>query len=270
MELFENEYFLPVAIGVATLVILGIFIYLRARAQNNEFELQRKSRLLSPAERSFFDCLMPALSEDFFVFTKVSMLDVVAASPAASGFEKRRIQKRLMGQHLDYVLCKKNDLSIFGVIELENFDKSTSRTDRAKREDLVNSVCKAAHLRLFYFDIRQDYQRVDIRRLVTGYSSKPKSPEVNGAARSQFTIDNSSYAAFAKQRTCPQCNGEVVTKVAVKGKRIGEKFLMCRKYPYCDYRVAMNDKLVAKEAQEAANADGAKVVRPGFKDWSAG
>lgn len=267
MEFIESEYFWPMLGIVGTLFTVCTFLYLRARSKSVDFDLQRKSRLLTPAERSFFDCLMPALSEDFFIFTKVAMLDVINPRPTAGFFEKRRIEKRLRREHLDYVLCKKSDLAIFGVIELENFDKSTSHKERSEREALVNSVCKAAHLRLFYFDVRQDYQRVDIRRLVTGYSSKPKDPEINGAARSQFTIDNSSYAAFAKQRTCPQCNGEVVTKVAVKGKRIGEKFLMCRKYPYCDYRVAMNDKQVAEGLKDETQNN---VVRPGFKDWSAG
>ena len=198
------------------------------------------------------------------------ILDVIAASPSASGFEKRKIRKHLNDQVLDYVLCKKDDLSIFGVIELENFDNKRRRSQRDERETMLNEICKSAHIRLFYFDLRQDYQNVDIRRLVTGFSSKQKEPEVVGVARSQFTIDNSSYAAFAKQRTCPQCNGEVVTKVAVRGKRIGEKFLMCRKYPYCDYRVAMSDKMVNDQIKRESRREADNVVRPGFSDWSAG
>lgn len=267
---FFEENIIWVLTGVALAVLLiGGFFWWRNSSSIDEIALQRKSRLLSPAERGFFDCLIPALSEDFYIFTKVAMLDVVSPAPTAGYFEKRRLNKALKGQCLDYVLCKKHDLSIFGVIELENFEKRASRRDRSDREFLVNSVCKSAHLRLFYFDIRQDYKGVDIQRLVTGHSSKQKEPELSGSARSQFTIDNSSYAAFAKQRSCPQCNGEVVTKVAVKGKRIGEKFLMCRKYPYCDYRVAMNDRDVADSLNESDDTKD-NVVRPGFKDWSAG
>lgn len=267
---FIEDNLLLVAVCVGLVALTVIFLWWLRNANGTNLELQRKSRLLTPAERSFFDCLVPALSEDFYIFTKVAMLDVVSPRPTASFLEKRRINRVLKGRCLDYVLCKKHDLSIFGAIELENFEKRANRRDRSRREQLVNSVCKSSHIRLFYFDIRQDYHGVDIRRLVTGYSSKPKEPEISGSARSQFTIDNSSYAAFAKQRTCPQCNGEVVTKVAVKGKRIGEKFLMCRKYPYCDYRVAMNDKDVVDKMQESEQESQNNVVRPGFKDWSAG
>lgn len=287
MELLQSSYLVPLAAAGGAILFLSVLFILSARGRKSSFELQRRSRLLSSAERGFFDRLMPALSEDFYIFKKVAMLDVVSPSPAAGYFERRRIVKRLGGQFLDYVLCKKGDLAIFGVIELENFDKGASRRERKRRERLIDGLCKAAQFRSFYFDIRQDYQHVDIRRLVTGYSPEPKKPqkeklkvpevrlenpmqpEICGESRSQFTVVNSSYAAFAKRRTCPQCNGEVVTKVAVKGKRIGEKFLMCRKYPYCDYRVAVNDSLVAKEVQ-TFQAKRSQPARPGFKDWSAG
>lgn len=268
MDLFGFDYVVPAAIA-GFLLLMVLFVWLRARSKDSGFKLQRKSRLLPPAERNFFESLMPALSNDFYVFTRVSMTDVVAPLPSASFFEKRRLRKRLHGEYLDYVLCNKEDLSIFGIVELENFDSSVTKKQRGKREALVNTVCKAANLRLFYFDIRQDYKNVDIGRLVTGRSSKPSKPKYDLAERSQFTIEDSSYAAYTKHRNCPQCNGEVVSKVAIKGKHIGKKYLMCRKYPYCDYRVALNDEQVVKQVR-AQESEDESVIRPGFKDWSAG
>ncbi|MEM7359195.1 MAG: DUF2726 domain-containing protein [Pseudomonadota bacterium] len=270
MEFITNgieSYGVFIAAGV---LLLGITFFWYRNKRNVDFAVQRRSRILSPAEKNFFECLVNALSDDYYIFTKVAMLDVVEMSPTAKFWESRRAKKRLSSECLDYVLCKKQDLSIFGVVELENFDKKSNQNEKVARERLINSVCKAAHLRLFYFDVRQDYQGVDIRRLVTGRSSNPILNSPGGASKSQFTIDNSSYAAFAKQRTCPQCNGEVVTKVAVKGKRIGEKFLMCRKYPYCDYRVAMNDKTVIQKIQQKDAREEEVAQRPGFRDWSAG
>lgn len=275
MGFFQDVSMLAiVAAALLLMVLIGGFMFWRERAQASAFELQRKSRLFTPAERSFFECLMPALSDDFYIFIKVPFLDVLGPRPSASSAEIAKIAKRLRGEHFDYVLCKKSDLGIFGVIELEHAESKQTAQARVKREQFLNAICKSAHLRLFYFDIRQDYEHVDIQRLITGYSSKPeKKREVDAVSRSQFSIDNSSYAAFAKKRTCPKCNGEVVTKVAVKGKRIGEKFLMCRKYPYCDYRISVNDEMVRGEAAEAEQVTGMaanEASRPGFKDWSAG
>jgi len=257
--------FLVVALAM---VVIGAVYIRRMRVLGDDFAVQRRSKLLSSAEQKFFECLVAALSDDFYIFTKVAMPDVVQPTPAATKAESKRVLAKLKGECLDYVLCKKDDLSIFGVIELESFEKSDVQRVKAAREQLINGVCKSAHLRLFYFDVRQDYQGVDIRRLVTGHSSRPEQPEANGSSQAQFSIDNSCYAAFAKQRTCPQCNGEVVTKVAAKGKRIGEKFLMCRKYPYCDYRISMDDKEVMKKIQQNDFRENESMEAPGFSDWA--
>ncbi len=237
----------------------------RNNASATDLQLQRKSRLLSAAERNFFECLINSLSDEFFIFTKVRMLDIVEPTPSSSWLEKRTITQRLANECLDYVLCKPNDMSIFGVIELENFEKGTNKKMRASREKLVSDVCKTANLRLFYFDIRQDYRSMDIRRLVTGRSAR-KTERSSPTHQSQLSIDGASVTDFGKLRSCPKCHSEVVTKVAVKGKRIGEKFLMCRKYPYCDYQVSMNDAKVLKMQQKEAQ----RTKKPGFSDWSAG
>jgi len=41
---------------------------------------------------------------------------------------------------------------------------------------------------------------------------------------------------------------------------------MCRKYPYCDYQLSMNDAKVVKMQQKEAQ----QAKKPGFSDWSAG
>jgi len=237
----------------------------RKKTSATDLQLQRRSRLLSAAERNFFECLINSLGDEFFIFTKVRMLDIVEPTPSANWIEKKTVSQRLANECLDYVLCKPNDMSIFGVIELENFEKGTNKKMRASREKLVSDVCKTANLRLFYFDIRQDYRSMDIRRLVTGRSAR-KAEQNFSTHESQLNIDGASTSDFAKLRTCPKCHSEVVTKVAVKGKRIGEKFLMCRKYPYCDYQLSMNDAKVVKMQQKEAQ----QAKKPGFSDWSAG
>lgn len=251
---------------IAVGVLFGGFYVWKLREGVNEFDLQRRSRILTAAERSFFECLANALSDDFYIFTKVRVLDVVEPSPASSRIERKSIRKRLAVESLDYVLCKKHDLSIFGIVELENFEKRSNAKQRVKREKLVSEVCKTANLRLFYFDIRQDYQGMDIRRLVTGRSKRRnKEATITPTHQTQLTSDGASVTDYSRMRSCPKCHSEVVVKIAVKGKRIGEKFLMCRKYPYCDYQMSVTDA----KALEMERKDKRKASKPGFSDWSA-
>jgi len=229
-----------------------------------KFELQRKSRILTAAERNFFECLMTSLSDDFYIFARIGILDVIEPTPAANWFHSKQINRRLAEESFDYLLCKKHDMSIFGVIELENFEKGTNKKMRAAREKVVSDVCKTANLRLFYFDIRQDYRTMDIRRLVTGRSTAKKEDKTAPTHQSKLSVDQASVSDFGQLRSCPKCHSEVVTKVAVKGKRIGEKFLMCRKYPYCDYQLSMNDAKVQKMQRKEAE----RAKKRGFRDWA--
>jgi len=226
--------------------------------------LQRKSRLMNAAERTFFDRLIDNLSEEYFVFAKVRMVDVVETTPATTWMKAKKIRKALADQFFDYVICNQQDMSIFGVIQLEKFeDKSGKKADR-QREETVADVCKESKLKLFYFDIRQDYQGIDLRRLITGKAVK-KRTVASPTHQSQLTIDGASVTDFSRLRSCPKCHSEVVTKVAVKGDRIGEKFLMCRKYPYCDYQVPLKDAKLQKSHNEQIKRD----AKPGFDNWSA-
>jgi len=204
------------------------------------------------------------LGDDFYVFANVALLDVVEPSSRATNGQAKKVRKRFANHFLDYVICKKEDLSIFGVIELENFEKNPDMNKRKARESLIGSICKLAHLKLFYFDIRQDYKEVDIYRLVTGRSRKAqerKSP----THQSQLSIDvGPDDKDLTRLKSCPKCHSEVVTKVAIKGNSIGEKFLMCRKYPYCDYQVPVAE---AQKAQ-ALEATKKKAHSGGFKDWA--
>lgn len=227
--------------------------------------IQRRSRLFGAAERNFFECLYKALQDDYYIFAKVRVLDVAQPSPATNLLHKRAFELRYRDEHLDFVLCKKNDMSIFGVVELENFEQRGRAVNSKTREKAIAELCTEANFRLFYFDVRQDYKDMDIRRLITG-RARSDSSELSGTHQSQLTLDGASVSDFSKIRSCPKCNSEVVTKVAIKGERIGEKFLMCRKYPYCDYKVSVNDAKVLKEKRKRER----NAAKPGFSDWSGG
>jgi ssDNA-binding Zn-finger/Zn-ribbon topoisomerase 1 len=252
----------------ASMLLILTLVYVFVRRRNSyDLPIQLRSRLFSsPAEKNFFEYLVDSLSDDFHIFTKVAMLDVVEASTMASKGGSQSVHNRLNTHCFDFILCKKHDLSIFCIVELENVDAKKSEYDKAVRKKLITHVCKSARLKLFHFDVRRNYHRFDVRGLVTGKSSKTRSSDLASVPTppAQFTVDNSSYAAFAKGRRCPQCNGEVVTKVALKGKAIGEKALMCRKYPYCDYRVSMSDEDVIQKMQKNSAEEQEPAIGEGY------
>lgn len=261
---------LGIGLVFVCLVVAWVSFAKRKYTHAENMAVQRKSRFLSVAEHNLFGCLVEALSDNYFIFARVRMQSVIEAKSNAIGVN--RIRRQLSGHYFDFVLCRKIDMSIFGVIELEHKDRADKGRSRslAKREQdtkMIAHACKSANLKLFYFDVKRDYSRVDICRLITGKSKVVERERFSPTHESQLTIDSPSNTITGYARTCPKCYNEVVTKVAVKGRDIGEKFMMCRKYPYCDYRIAMTDVDSIRRLQMG---EAIKSRTEGYKDWSAG
>lgn len=262
---------------IAVVIAAGFaFALMRLRGKPSErvLGLQKKARLFSVSERKFFESLSDALDYDFHIFAKVGILEIVERGPQMSKGRFKRITEELENERFDYVVCKKSDLSVSAIIELECFDRRISRTRKQKRDALIGELCKASKLRLFYFDTRQDYLGMDIRRLITGSSKCAKNDSKNQKSSStqehssmevsEMSASHSMITEHLGQNTCPDCHSELITKVAVKGKHIGERFLMCRKYPYCEYRVPLNKPNVVNIRSAGAQA---AELRKGFSDW---
>lgn len=258
-----------VAVLIAAMFAFAL-MRLRANASARVAGLQRKSRLFSVSERKFFESLSDALDYDFHIFAKVGILEIVERGPHMSKLKFKTLSNELENERFDYVVCKKSDLSVSAVIELECFDRRISRSRKQKRNALISELCKASKLRLFYFDTRQDYLGMDIRRLITGSSkcAKPvekKEKEAHSAMEmSELSTSHSMVTEHVGQKSCPDCHSQLITKVAIKGKHIGERFLMCRKYPYCEYRVPLNKPNVVNIRSAGAQA---AELRKGFSDW---
>ena len=252
-------------VGFLIVAVIAVFLFKRNRSwANGDLPVQRKSRIFSNAERTFFDTILEDLGDEFYVLSNVAFMDVIEPISSATNLETKGVHGMFANQFLDYVICKKLDLSIFGVIELENFEKNPNIKERKAREALISNVCKIAHLKLFYFDIRQDYKEVDVYRLITGRSRKKPKKKVPATEESQLSVNIGVDEELTRLKKCPKCHSEVVTKVAIKGSNIGEKFLMCRKYPYCDYQVTAEQ---AKQSQ-AIEEEKRQAQSGGFKDWA--
>ncbi len=257
-----------IAVVIATVFIFAL-VQSRASYARRVAGLQRKSRLFSVSERKFFESLSDALDYDFHIFAKVGVLEIIERGPSMSRAKFKSLCKQLENERFDYVLCKKSDLSVSAVIELECFDRAVKKSHKRQRDALISEICKASKLRLFYFDTRQDYLGLDIRRLITGSSkcaNKPAPEQENSTLElSELSDSQSLITEHVGDNTCPDCHSDLVTKVAVKGKHIGERFLMCRKYPYCEYRVLLNDPNVISIRSSSEKLE---EIRKGYSGWS--
>jgi len=134
------------------------------RNDNNEYKYKLEKSLLSPAERSFYGVLKQAINNDYELFTKVRIADII--NPVATRNRKDwfRAFNKISAKHVDFVLCDKENLSIKAAIELN--DKSHNKPSRKKRDLLVSNAMESANLPLITFTAKSQYKVTDIREKI--------------------------------------------------------------------------------------------------------
>lgn len=122
---------------------------------------QKEPVLFTPAERSFLAVLDQALGDQFRVFGKVRLADVIKVKPGLSGSARQQAFNRIQSKHLDFVVCAPSDLSVQFVVELD--DSSHQQSRRQARDEFLDKALAAAGVPVFHFPVKRTYSVPDIR-----------------------------------------------------------------------------------------------------------
>lgn len=124
----------------------------------------RATHLFTKAEVSFYRELVRAAGNDFVVFGKVRVADLVVVKSA--GTRRRHMQAlgRIAQKHVDFCLCYPHDLSVACVLELN--DRSHERKDRIKRDDFIDQLFKKVKLPVVWVPVTKFYDSALIRQMI--------------------------------------------------------------------------------------------------------
>ncbi len=146
----------------AILLIIAFIFVKQALVKDNSYRV--KGPLFTAAERSFLGVLDNAISDEYRVFGKVRVADIL--SPA-NGMDRKNWQisfNKISAKHFDYVLCAKDTLAVIAAVELD--DKSHNSKMAKKRDAFLESACKSAELTLIRFRAKSGYQVQSVREQV--------------------------------------------------------------------------------------------------------
>ena len=159
------------------LILLGILLRLLGLKTRPGYRL---THLLTPAELSFYGVLTQAVGEDWRVFSKVRLADVITPEKGLSRSRWQSAFNAISSKHLDFLLCDPADCSPSLAVELD--DKSHQRRSRQKRDRLVDDACQSAGLPLLRIKAARTYVVADLRRQIedalTPTESEESSPRI--------------------------------------------------------------------------------------------
>lgn len=131
----------------------------------------RRASLMSKAERSFYGVLVQAVGEEYRIFAKVRVADVLKPAKGMDRSQWRKAFNQINRKHFDFVLCERDDLRFVYAIELD--DKSHENDERKSRDQLIDQACKEAGLPLIHIRAARGYAHDALRNQIL--SSKGES-----------------------------------------------------------------------------------------------
>lgn len=157
--------------------------------------------LFTPAERSFLGVLDQAVSNNYRIFGKVRVADVLKTKPNKSRSAWQTAFNKIAAKHFDFVLCDVSTMEVICVIELD--DKSHNSKKSQDRDLFLNNACKGADLTLVRFKAQQSYQIDAVRNtILEATNSLPVSEDVDTPAFNKLepiTSERVSSSTFAKK-----------------------------------------------------------------------
>jgi very-short-patch-repair endonuclease len=230
------NFFVLLAIILAILSGLLIFKKYTKPGSSAEFKYKLKTSLCYPAERSLLGVLDQILSDKYRVLLKVRVADLLEIQKGASKSLRQSAFNRISCKHVDFVVCDKNDLSILGIIELD--DQSHKSARRQKRDSFLDSALNSAGIPIVRIRAQNTYSVVDIRnQLQNNFLFMTEKSETNphrsvsdsnDQGKTQPVSDDTETIEF-----CPDCGAPLVKRQAKNGKFAGKHFMACSNFPKC-------------------------------------
>lgn len=109
----------------------------------------KNDSLLTNSEKKFYFILTDILQDNFFIFSKVRIADIVHVPEWYKTYYWAIYWwNRIKSKHVDFLVCDKLSFEPLLVIEVD--DPSHLLPDRKKRDGLVNFVFRKAHLPILH------------------------------------------------------------------------------------------------------------------------
>ena len=168
-------------------IIMLVLAYLKERKQvnqNNETNNEnieeikeypyKKKLLLSKNEWYFYKKLKPICDKyNLHILSKIRLADLVEVKETVEPKDRTKYFNKISKKHIDYVLCKPDNLQIIAFIELD--DRSHERKDRIERDNFVDKVCEVANYKIVHI---RNYEEIEEKLINAEIIAKDEHLEV--------------------------------------------------------------------------------------------
>ncbi|SNY53965.1 Protein of unknown function [Arsukibacterium tuosuense] len=156
---------------LVALVVLVAMVASRFIDNSNPFQVQRRSSLFSPVERSFQNLLEKAVEGEYKILNRIKLADLIEVKENANEKARRSTLVKLNAKYLDFVLCSADDLRVIAVLDLVN--NSNKDGHKAAPDWFVSGALEAAGVPYLRIKIKAGYTAADLKHALAQRLGKP-------------------------------------------------------------------------------------------------
>ncbi|MCA9357514.1 DUF2726 domain-containing protein [Candidatus Nomurabacteria bacterium] len=163
LQLLFNLVFLVIFLLLCALFIKWLFYKLispfkqkvvREVVVEKQREYKKKAVIMNDSEMALFQALLSGLPENYFVFPKMRIADMVDVVNG-NGYYQRRNQ--ILPKHVDFLICNDRMTPLLA-IELDG--GSHNKPSRMERDQLVDGVFEDAELTLRRINVGDNFRNI--------------------------------------------------------------------------------------------------------------
>lgn len=118
-----------------------------AEVKADEILPYKKKLLLTKNEWRFYKDIKPIANKyNLHILAKIRMADLVEVDGNIDKKDKQKYFNRIKSKHIDFALCKQDNLQILCLVELD--DSSHNNKNRVKRDELIEKIYEKAGYKL--------------------------------------------------------------------------------------------------------------------------
>ncbi|BDX08024.1 DUF2726 domain-containing protein [Planctobacterium marinum] len=134
-----------------------------SRQSKPQFNYRQTEHLFTPAEVEFYKNLKASVGDEYLIFGKVRVADVLRPERGLNRSHWQTAFNRIAMKHFDFILCDPKSLEVKCAIELD--DKTHKRGKSHRRDLFLDEVCEGAGLKLMRSQGRDKLFFTDIERV---------------------------------------------------------------------------------------------------------
>jgi very-short-patch-repair endonuclease len=173
----------------------------------------------------------------------VRLADLLELKPGISKPRRQSAFNRISSKHVDFAICDSKDLSILGLIELD--DLTHKSVKRQARDSFLDTALNAAGIPILHIKAQSAYAVSEIRQqLLTHFDFLENKTEKDMSHQVVDLNDSNQIQPISDkieaEETCTDCGAPMVKRQAKKGKFAGRYFMACSNFPKCRKIIPIN------------------------------